>query len=353
MTTKRQRSYLLRMALVNAGIALLIVLVFRRATQFSLLGWLADYGVALVFANAVGAPMAWIMPRVSRRVSVLSAVQRWTVLLTIMAVTAVAGSLCAIGLLVAVGVLPADSFSSWFRDSARASIFLALTFGVIITLYETTKARLEATTLALRTKERDEAEARRIAAEAQLASLEARVQPHFLFNTLNSIAALIPQDPRGAERMIGQLSSLMRASLDAGATPLVMLAQELRNVRHYLDIEQVRFGDRLRYSIDTPADLDRTPVPALSLQTLAENAVKYAVSVRREGGRITIRAAAADGQVQLTVEDDGPGFDVAALPEQHGLALLRDRLALTFAASAALQIDSRPGCTRVSLTVPR
>ena len=153
--------------------------------------------------------------------------------------------------------------------------------------------------------------------------------------------------------MIGQLAALLRASLDAGVSPLVPLAQELRNVRHYLDIEQVRFGERLHYSVDTPVELERTLIPVLSLQTLAENAVKYAVSARREGASITIRADAVNGQVRVTVEDNGPGFDAATIPEHHGLALLRDRLALTFQSHASLHIDSRPGCTRVILTVPR
>ena len=92
------------------------------------------------------------------------------------------------------------------------------------------RAQLDAATLALRTKERDEAEARRLAAEAQLASIESRVQPHFLFNTLNSIAALVHDDPDGAERMTGQLASLLRSALDNTATPLVTLDEELRIV---------------------------------------------------------------------------------------------------------------------------
>jgi len=98
----------------------------------------------------------------------------------------------------------------------------------------------------MRTKERDEAKARRAALEAQLASLESRVQPHFLFNTLNSIASLIPSDPGGAERMTTQLASLLRSSLDAADGALVPLADELRTVRDYLDIERVRFGSRMQ-----------------------------------------------------------------------------------------------------------
>src|SRR5207245_321098 len=119
-------------------------------------------------------------------------------------------------------------------------------------------------------KERDEAEARRLAAEAQLASLEARVDPHFLFNTLNSIAALVRDRPADAERVIEQLAALMRSSLDRTAS-LVPLEDELAVVASYLDIERVRFGNRLRFAIAPPAGAGRGLVPRLSVQTLAEN----------------------------------------------------------------------------------
>ncbi len=131
----------------------------------------------------------------------------------------------------------------------KISLVMTLSFGILMTAYEIMRAQLDAATLALRTKERDEAEARRLAAEAQLASIESRVQPHFLFNTLNSIAALVHDDPAGAERMTGQLASLLRSSLDSTANPLVPLDEELRVLRAYLDIERVRFGDRLRYAV--------------------------------------------------------------------------------------------------------
>ena len=118
------------------------------------------------------------------------------------------------------------------------------------------------------------------------------MQPHFLFNTLNSIAALVHDDPAGAERMTGQLASLLRSSLDSTATPLVPLDDELRVVRAYLDIERVRFGDRLRYSVDAAATAPAPAlVPRMALQTLVENSVKYAVSPRREGASIAVRAA--------------------------------------------------------------
>ena len=146
------------------------------------------------------------------------------------------------------------------------------------------RSRLVAATLALRTKERDEAEARRVATEAQLASLESRVNPHFLFNTLNSIAALVRDDPAAAERMTGQLAALMRSSLYQ-QTPLVTLDEELRIVRAYLEIEQVRFGDRLHYRFEVTEDATAALVPRLAVQTLVENSVKYAGHRRAAPGR--------------------------------------------------------------------
>ena len=133
------------------------------------------------------------------------------------------------------------------------------------------------------------------ALEAQLASLESRVQPHFLFNTLNSIASLIPSDPRGAERMTTQLASLLRSSLDAANGALVPLADELRTVRDYLDIERVRFGSRMKPELTIDAAAENALVPRFSLQTLVENSVKYAIAPRRDGGRIAVRASARDG----------------------------------------------------------
>ena len=212
----------------------------------------------------------------------------------------------------------------------KVSIIITLVFGIFGTLIELLQVRLDDATVALRTKERDEAEARRLAAEAQLASIESRVQPHFLFNTLNSIAALVHDDPAGAERMTGQLASLLRSALDSTAMPLVPLEQELRVVRAYLDIERVRFGDRLRYDVDLGDGAESAIVPRMALQTLVENSVKYAVSPRREGGSICVTAERPTAASAITVEDDGPGFDAAHRPEGHGLALLDARLAMLF-----------------------
>ena len=177
------------------------------------------------------------------------------------------------------------------------------------------------------------------------------MHPHFLFNTLNSIAALIHEDPAGAERMTGQLAALLRSSLDQ-RTPLVPLAEELRTVRNYLEIERTRFGDRLRYDVSADHASADAQVPRLAVQTLVENCIKYAVSPRREGASIAVRAMANHGRVRVEVEDDGPGFDASAAQERHGLTLVRERLARTLGERASLEIDARAGRTRVIIDLP-
>jgi two-component system, LytTR family, sensor histidine kinase AlgZ len=327
---------------------------------YSGVGWrtpprrmLEAFGISLLFSLVIGPMLALVMPRVSRHVACRFAFPfDWAVLIATMIAIALAGSFTAILILAAIGYLHgAGIVATWMAGSLKASIVITLLFGIFVTLYESMRRRLDEATVALRTKERDEAEARRLAAEAQLASIESRVQPHFLFNTLNSIASLVHDDPDGAERMTGQLAALLRSSLDATGSPLVSVDEELRVVRAYLDIERVRFGDRLRYEIEIDEGAAGAPVPRLAVQTLVENSVKYAVSPRREGGCITVRAVSNNGHVRLSVADDGPGFDPAAALPGHGLALVRDRLAMTLGDRAALTVERRAAATVVSIDV--
>jgi signal transduction histidine kinase len=310
------------------------------------------FTIASVFTASIVPLAALTMPLVMRTVQRrLPFPIDWAVAFVAMIALGVVGSSIAIGVLRILGVITRGDTWEWFVGSLKTSVVMTLIFGLSISAIETLRARLEAATIALRTKERDEAEARRLAAEAQLASLESRVNPHFLFNTLNSIATLVHDNPAAAERMTTQLASLLRSSLDTAA-PLVPLSEELAIVCAYLDIERVRFGDRLRTDVQVEEDARASHVPRLSVQTLVENSVKYAASPRHEGATVVLRASATNGRVRIVASDDGPGFDARKMPEGHGLALLRSRLAIAFGGDATLTIDSMPGRTCVTMDLP-
>ena len=348
-------AYWTRIVGANVAAALLVVVVYSGVSwRTPMPKMLEAFGVAMLFSCIIGPMLGIVMPRVGRGVACRFAFPfDWVVLIATMVAIALAGSFAAILVLAAIGYLHgAGIVATWMKGSLKASIVVTLIFGVFITVVETMRRQLDDAKVALRTKERDEAEARRLAAEAQLASIESRVEPHFLFNTLNSIASLVHGDPAGAERMTGQLAALLRSALDSTATPLVPLDDELRVVRAYLDIERVRFGDRLRYTVEVDGGAGRLVVPRMALQTIVENSVKYAVSPRREGASIRVRAAASDGRLRVAVEDDGPGFGGAARPAGHGLDLLGARLRLLFGDRATLTVDSGPPRTVVEIDVP-
>jgi sensor histidine kinase YesM len=306
--------------------------------------------ISALFCNTIGSLIAVIVPRASLSRWRFPANWAWLIAI-LLAINAVG---CGIGstVLALVGIVPwRELFREWLM-LLRFGTFFTLVFGIAGTLYETLRSKLEETTLALRTKELEKERARTTAIEAQLASLESRVHPHFLFNTLNSISELVHDDPASAERVVGQLASLLRSSLDGASMPVIPLDQELRVVRDYLEIERVRFGNRLRYDVQVADGLGEALLPRLALQTLVENSVKYAVSSRQAGASILIRATNGGGRVRLDVEDDGPGFDAACAPDGHGLALVRSRLAMTFGDRASLRVESRPGRTLVTLDLP-
>jgi two-component system sensor histidine kinase AlgZ len=344
-------AYWRRILVGNVLASAAVVFAFGNATLSTpWLDLLRVFSISFLFscciAALLGSAMPWLAPRIWCRFVFPF---NWIASAAVMAVLGMVGSVAAIALLIAAGLVEPSLFRQWFQGSVRITIAVTITIGLFITAYEQMRQRLDAATLALRTKERDEAEARRLAAEAQLASLESRVQPHFLFNTLNSIAALVHDDPAGAERTTSQLASLMRSALDSDANPLVPLEEELRMVRAYLEIERVRFGDRLRYDVRLGDGTASAPVPRLALQTLVENSVKYAVSTRREGAAITLTAVAAGDRIRIAVEDDGPGFDPTMRPAGHGLALIEARLAMLYGDAARMGVESRPGLTSVTL----
>jgi sensor histidine kinase YesM len=266
---------------------------------------------------------------------------------------ALTGSALANVVFLALGWTSPASFWEEFRYGLRIALVITIILGAAVTVIEGLSYRLQATALELKTRQLEEERARKLVTEARLSSLEARIHPHFLFNTLNSISELIREDPGRAERTTERLASLLRYSLDMGSRPLVPLRQELRVVEDYVEIERTRFGDRLRWVLDVPAELGELDVPPLSLQTLVENSIKHAVSKSRQGGEVRVVARLAHERLLLEVSDDGPGFDAGALKKGHGLENLQERLTALFEGSGKLDIARRDGRTVVSVSVPQ
>lgn len=166
-------------------------------------------------------------------------------------------------------------------------------------------------------------------AQSRLQVLKMQLHPHFLFNTLNAISELIYRDPESADRMLTDLSDLLRLSFENLEVQEIPLKQELEFLEKYLEIEQMRFHDRLSVNMDISPDVLDASVPNMILQPLVENAIKHGIAPRSSGGRIDINAARSNGHLEIEVSDDGLGVpfgDLNNLPEGVGLSNTRRRL---------------------------
>ena len=210
---------------------------------------------------------------------------------------------------------------------------------------------------ALRRKEIAAAEAESLRVRAEMEALRGQLNPHFLFNSLHSITALVRSDPPRAEEALLQFAGLLRRVLEVKREPAdeVSLAEEMAFVDDYLAIERLRLGDRLRVTRAISAAALRCGLPAFSVQPLVENAIRYAVAPRRDGGTVTLDGAERDGRLVFTVADDGPGADPAAIAAASGvgLSVIRRRLQLRYGDRAAFSLDTAPGKGfRVTLALP-
>lgn len=203
---------------------------------------------------------------------------------------------------------------------------------------------------------RDAQEHRMRAAEARLQALTLQLRPHFLFNTLNAIAELIHEDPDAAERMVGRLADLLRRTLETDGTVEVPLATELELVDRYLEIEAVRFQDRLRVRREIAREARAAGVPSMILLPLVENAVRHGVAARPGPGQVGIRAVREDGTLRVEVWDDGPGLDADAVSGVRpgiGLANTRARLLQLYGTAHRFELlDGSPSGLVVRLSLP-
>ena len=288
--------------------------------------------------------------------------RRWASSLAVLvpasvAVSAVQSSLCAVlyrwpfagwvGLPASVGRYLADP---WLTSLNQIHINI-VTFLVIL---------LAAWGLdALRLYKEKEAAAGRLEAElarANLQALKSQVHPHFLFNTLHMISAMVYEDPPKADLMISRLSDLLRATLESTDAPTAPLRDELEILSLYLDIMEARFGDRLRVDFDVvPETLDAL-VPSFGLQPLVENAIKHGIMPRNEGGTVVIAARRDEGRLVVGVSDDGPGLRAAPdelLGTGVGLRNLKSRVLGLYGDDGSVRLgNGSGGGGRVELDIP-
>ncbi len=249
--------------------------------------------------------------------------------------------------------VPARAHNPRFLSEDRALLTsLAEVFSFLLENLRLREKRLE--------HEKRERELVLNANRSELKALRAQVNPHFLFNALNTIASLIPRHPDRAEKTIEQLAEVFRYTLRRSDREWVTLEEELEAVRAYLDVEQERFGDRLVVRMACTEEARDARIPAMVVQTLVENAVKHGAGAIRTQAVVEIEASVCATGVSIAVRDNGPGFPAAAtrvLPPGeggYGLRNVRERLQGHFGAAAALHIDrdSAMGLTVVTLRIP-
>ena len=182
-------------------------------------------------------------------------------------------------------------------------------------------------------------------ADARLSALRMQLNPHFLFNTLHAVSALVERDPRGVRRMIARLSELLRTSLDEADEPEVPLQQELTFTERYLDVIQIRFQGHLHVDMRVDDNVRDALVPNLILQPLIENAIKHGISKLSSGGHIEVRATREGERVLISVRDNGPEVDLAKPPSPHSLGLrnTRARLAALYGLVQSLTLKHADG----------
>jgi two-component sensor histidine kinase len=246
---------------------------------------------------------------------------------------------------------PPIFLDSWATSLVYQIVTFAIVYALILTVTYVIDSREKLARQMTETARLNEELSR-----AQLAALRRQMDPHFMFNTLNSIAGLVRDQRNDAGvRMIVGLSEFLRRSSEDSHRAEVTLAEEVEYLQRYVDIQKVRFGDRLRISIEIPVELLDAQVPSLLLQPLVENAIKHGISKRVSGGEIRVAGASSGGVLRLTVYNDGPWVqeDLEAAPAGVGLDNLRTRLQILHGDQSGLLLrPAEAGGMEVVVTLP-
>lgn len=324
--------------------------------------WFAadERGEPLAWARASVIWLSWAatwvaLTPIALRLAVRFPLERPRVLLAL-GVHAVAAPACAAASLALFAVAApwvgaAHAEPTWLATFDR---LLGTTFLLNLPVYWLIvgAAQVERLVRAAREKDRRQLQLEAQLADARLQSLRSQLQPHFLFNALNTISVLMREDVDSADRVLLQLSALLRRSLDGSDAYEVPLREELGFLESYLEIERARFAGRLSYEVRVPDELMEARVPNLILQPLVENALRHGLAARARPGRIEIRAERHGEDLKLSVRDDGRGFP-AGMIERVGLSNTRARLDLMHGDSHLFELNHAPdGGAIAEITFP-
>ncbi|HSQ43326.1 MAG TPA: histidine kinase [Fibrobacteraceae bacterium] len=245
------------------------------------------------------------------------------------------------------------SWKIWTAQLLLLDLLATAVVTGLLLVYAQMRHRLECTVDQLHEKEVCEQRLLRLKSQAELASLQARTNPHFLFNSLNSIASLISIDPCKAEAAVEKLSRLLRFSLRSSERRHVQLLEEFEIVRTYLELEKIRLGGRLTYEIRITGDISQIRLPGMLLQPLVENAIQHGLSSKLNGGRLYIQASITDGCCHIMVQDNGAGWP-PPVRDKHthgGMDNILERLNLYFNGNCTLETYNREGAV-VEISFP-
>jgi two-component system LytT family sensor kinase len=345
-----------RELLIYQLVAVVLTLLSHPGSEF-----LPNLPAYLIMTNCIAWSIHTIFCLVSLRFDFITWKRRWQVLFGFPIVAAG----CFIGVLIALQIFRIVFHQHTDRPLLFAIFRGALPAAIIVTIfilsYYTVRERMQSHAV-----ERERL--KRLQARAELAALQSKLDPHFLFNTLNTMVNLVHKEPDKLEQMILGLSDIYRRVLKLPSADRITLSEEFDLARQYLAIEQVRLGDRLRYEIQLPDNLRDRTVPPLLIQPLVENAVIHGIMPAPGGGCLSLSAQDYGDRIRVVVEDDGVGMDSrdanrGAEPDDDrgpmeegpgfGLHSTRERLRLTYAGMGAMKIESIRGQgTRITLELP-
>ncbi|MBN2245710.1 MAG: histidine kinase [Candidatus Aminicenantes bacterium] len=229
------------------------------------------------------------------------------------------------------------------KGSLLFSLIVGFLFSAGITAYFYLKDSLAEKISLLKVMEVENERLKRLESETRLRNLQAKLNPHFLFNTLNSIAALVYDDPEKAETSIVKLADLYHKVLDFSSQTLIPMDEELELTRNYLELEKLRFEDRLKFKIGCPEDLKTTQIPGLLIEPLVENAVKYAKPDPGQALEIEVKIEEKEGSIGISVSDNGQGFELDKTAFGFGLFSIQERLRLIYEKNYRFKIQSSKG----------